>query len=117
MSALVRVEDPDTFNAPLTMTRRWFKFDGPMLETVCAENNGDFFNQNLFPQPETKRPTSELTSSLSVRLSRSSHSSTERTHILRHHQAHRERSAHHRRDRTPCCPGRRRSVPDPRVVT
>src|SRR5260370_11118064 len=56
MSALVTVEDPDTFNAPLTMTRRWFRFDGPMLETVCAENNGDFFNQNLFPQPEAKTP-------------------------------------------------------------
>jgi hypothetical protein len=56
MSALVRVEDPDTFNAPLTMTRRWFRFDGPMLETVCAENNGDFFKQNLFPQPEAKTP-------------------------------------------------------------
>jgi hypothetical protein len=55
MSALVTVEDPDTFNAPITMTRRWFKFDGPMLETVC-ENNGDFFNQNLFPQPEAKTP-------------------------------------------------------------
>jgi hypothetical protein len=38
------------------MTRRWFKFDGPMLETVCAENNGDIFNQNLFPQPEAKTP-------------------------------------------------------------
>jgi hypothetical protein len=56
MSALVTVEDPDTFNAPLTMTRRWFKLNGPMLETVCAENNGDFFNQNLFPQPEAKTP-------------------------------------------------------------
>ena len=56
MSALVTVEDPDTFNAPITMTRRWFKIDGPMLETVCAENNGDFFNQNLFPQPEAKTP-------------------------------------------------------------
>ena len=56
MSALVTVDDPDTFNAPLTMTRRWFKIDGPMLETVCAENNGDFFNQNLFPQPEAKTP-------------------------------------------------------------
>jgi hypothetical protein len=56
MSALVTVEDSDTFNAPLTMTRRWFKFDGPMLETVCSENNGDFFNQNLFPQPEAKAP-------------------------------------------------------------
>ena len=56
MSALVRVEDPDALNAPLTMTRRWFRFDGAMLETVCAENNGDFFKQNLFPQPEAKRP-------------------------------------------------------------
>ena len=56
LTALVTVEDPDTFNAPLTMTRRWFKFDAPMLETVCAENNGDFFNQNLFPQPEAKTP-------------------------------------------------------------
>jgi hypothetical protein len=56
MSALVIVEDPDTFNAPLTMTRRWFKFEGPMLETVCPENNGDFFKQNLFPQPEAKTP-------------------------------------------------------------
>jgi hypothetical protein len=56
MSALVRVEDTDAFNAPLTMTRRWFKFDGPMLETVCSENNGDFFNQNLFPEPEAKTP-------------------------------------------------------------
>ena len=56
MRALVRVEDPETFNAPLTMTRRWFKLNGPMLETVCAENNGDFFDQNLFPQPEAKTP-------------------------------------------------------------
>ena len=56
MSAVVTVEDPDTFNAPLTMTRRWFKFAGQMLETVCAENNVDFPNQNLFPQPEAKTP-------------------------------------------------------------
>jgi hypothetical protein len=33
-----------------------FKGDGPMLEAVCAQNNGDFFNQNLFPQPEAKTP-------------------------------------------------------------
>jgi len=56
MSALVRVDDPDAFNAPLTMTRRWFRFDGAMIETVCAENNGDFFKQNLFPQSEAKTP-------------------------------------------------------------
>src|SRR5579883_27664 len=56
MRALVTVEDPDTFNAPLTMTRRWFKADGAMLENVCSENNNEFFNQNLFPQPEAKTP-------------------------------------------------------------
>jgi hypothetical protein len=56
MSALVTVEDPDTFNAPLTMTRRWFKIDGPMVETVCAENNFDFPGQNLFPMPEAEAP-------------------------------------------------------------
>jgi hypothetical protein len=55
LSALVTVDDPDTFNAPLTMTRRWFKVNAPMQETVC-ENNGDFFNQNLFPQPEARTP-------------------------------------------------------------
>jgi hypothetical protein len=56
MTALVTVEDPDAFNAPITMTRRWFKFGGPMLETVCTENNGNFFNQKLFPQPEANTP-------------------------------------------------------------
>jgi hypothetical protein len=27
-----------------------------MGETVCAENNEDFFHQNLFPMPEAKTP-------------------------------------------------------------
>jgi hypothetical protein len=56
MRAVVTVEDPDTFNAPLTMTRRWFKFEGPMLETVCSENNIDFPNQNLVPLPQATTP-------------------------------------------------------------
>jgi hypothetical protein len=56
MTALVTVEDPDTFNAPLTMQQRWFKADGPMKETVCSENNGDYFNQGLFPIPEAAKP-------------------------------------------------------------
>jgi hypothetical protein len=56
MRAVVTVEDPDAFNAPLTMTRKWFKAEGPMLETVCPENNTDFFNQNLVPEPEAKAP-------------------------------------------------------------
>jgi len=56
MTAIVTVEDPDTFNEPLTMQQRWFKVDAPMRETVCAENNLDYFNQGLFPVPEAGKP-------------------------------------------------------------
>lgn len=54
LTAIATVEDPDTFNAPLSMKQRWFKVNNPMSETVCAENNEDFFHQNLFPMPEAK---------------------------------------------------------------
>ncbi len=56
LTALVRVDDPDTFNAPLTMQQRWFKVNDPIGESICAENNFDFFRQNLFPLPEAKTP-------------------------------------------------------------
>jgi hypothetical protein len=56
LTAIVTVEDPDTFNAPLTMQQRWFKVDAPMKETICAENNRDYFNQGLFPVPEAGKP-------------------------------------------------------------
>ena len=56
LTAIATVEDPDTFNAPLTMQQRWFKVNAPMEETACAENNDDFFHQNLFPLPEAKTP-------------------------------------------------------------
>jgi len=56
LTALVTVEDPDTFNEPLTMKQRWFKVDAPMQETVCAENNDDFFHQNLYPLPTANKP-------------------------------------------------------------
>jgi len=56
MTAIVTVEDPDTFHEPLTMQQRWFKVDAPMRETVCAENNLDYFNQGLFPVPAADKP-------------------------------------------------------------
>jgi hypothetical protein len=56
LDVLVKVEDPDTFNEPLYMTRRWNRIANPLLEMVCAENNGDHFGGNLFPPPEAKRP-------------------------------------------------------------
>jgi hypothetical protein len=56
LSAIAKVEDPDAYNAPITMMRQWFKVNEPMLETVCAENNGDRFHQNLYPIPEAGKP-------------------------------------------------------------
>jgi hypothetical protein len=54
LTAIATVDDPDTFNAPLTMQQRWFKTNSPMVENVCAENNGDFFHEGLFPMPEAQ---------------------------------------------------------------
>jgi hypothetical protein len=56
LTGIVKVEDPDTFNAPLTMMQRWFKAKEPMIETVCAENNMDYFSQGLFPVPMADKP-------------------------------------------------------------
>ena len=56
LAAVATVEDPDAFNAPLTMTQHWFKFDAPMLETVCSENNEDHFGQGLVDVPKADTP-------------------------------------------------------------
>jgi len=56
LEALVKVEDPDTFNEPLYMVRRWNKVPNQLLEMVCAENNGDHFGKNLFPVPRAEKP-------------------------------------------------------------
>ena len=54
--ALVKVEDPDTFNEPMYMTARWRKQNGPWEEFICAENNADHFEHNLFPMPVASKP-------------------------------------------------------------
>jgi hypothetical protein len=54
LEALVKVDDPDTFNEPLYMMRRWRKVPNPLLEMVCAENNGDRFGEKLFPVPQAE---------------------------------------------------------------
>jgi hypothetical protein len=57
LTAVVRVEDPDTFNAPLTLRQTWRKNEAPMLEMVCAEDAGeDHFNENLDPLPQADKP-------------------------------------------------------------
>jgi hypothetical protein len=56
LTAIARVEDPDAYNAPITMMRTWFKANHAMEEVVCSENNGDHFNQGLVPVPEADKP-------------------------------------------------------------
>ncbi len=56
LEAVVKVDDPDTFNEPLYMMRRWRKVPNPLLEMVCAENNGDRFGEKLFPVPHAEAP-------------------------------------------------------------
>ena len=56
LDVVVKVEDPDTFNEPLYMARRWNKVPNQRLEMVCAENNGDHFGGNLFPIPRADKP-------------------------------------------------------------
>ena len=56
LEALVKVDDPDTFNEPLYMMRRWRKVPNPLQEMVCAENNFDRFGKNLFPVPHADTP-------------------------------------------------------------
>ncbi len=55
LQAFIKVDDPDAFNEPLYMFKRWRKSDNPLLETVCAENNVDQFYTNLTPIPEATK--------------------------------------------------------------
>jgi hypothetical protein len=56
LQAFVKVEDPDTFNEPLFMVQYWRKVPNELFETVCAENNGDRFGENLLRIPEAGKP-------------------------------------------------------------
>lgn len=55
LQASVTVEDPGTFNKPWSGMMRWRKVDrGPMIESICAENNQNFFNLDEYAMPEAK---------------------------------------------------------------
>ena len=60
LTAIVTVEDPDTFNGPLTLKQTWRKNAvalAAMAEMVCAENAEEHFaNQNLDPIPQADKP-------------------------------------------------------------
>ena len=60
IEAIVTVEDKGAFKEPWSGSVRWEKVNrGPMLESVCAENNGQYealFNLREYPLPEAKTP-------------------------------------------------------------
>ena len=52
LTVLVTVEDPDTFNGPLTLKNIWRRNNVAIEESVCADDGGlDHFQQNLYPIP------------------------------------------------------------------
>jgi hypothetical protein len=53
----INVEDTGAFTTPWNAIQRYRRTEtGPMPETVCAENNGDHFNQDIGPMPVADRP-------------------------------------------------------------
>jgi hypothetical protein len=56
LEALVKIEDEDTFNEPMYMTKRWRREPNVWVESICAENNIDPFNSNLAPPPQASQP-------------------------------------------------------------
>jgi hypothetical protein len=59
MEATVTVDDPGAFNAPWSGLVRWTKFNRPLIESTCAENNenyGKFLGLREYPMPEAKIP-------------------------------------------------------------
>jgi hypothetical protein len=56
LTVVIKVEDPDTFNGPLTLTDNWRRNDVEIAESVCAEDGGvDRFNANLYPIPQATK--------------------------------------------------------------
>jgi hypothetical protein len=59
LEATVTFEDPGAFKARWSGLVRWSKLDGPLLESVCPENNenyGQLLGLSEYPMPEAKAP-------------------------------------------------------------
>jgi hypothetical protein len=56
----IRVEDPGAFTTAWNAVQRYRRdqrpAEVPLHEMVCAENNGDYFNQGLYPTPQADTP-------------------------------------------------------------
>ena len=60
MTAIVTVEDPDTFNGPLTLKQTWRKNEVEMAEMVCAENDGGVLRESESRSDSAGRQTGFL---------------------------------------------------------
>jgi hypothetical protein len=57
LEAEIYVEDAGAFTVPWRGTQRFALNErGPLLEAVCAENNANYFNYDMDPMPEARRP-------------------------------------------------------------
>jgi hypothetical protein len=57
IDAVAYVEDPGAFTTPWTARQRYRRnTDAPLAEEICAENNGDHFNQSIMPMPTADKP-------------------------------------------------------------
>jgi hypothetical protein len=59
LTAIVKVEDPETFNAPLTLKQVWRRTNFTIEEAVCADDGDggvNHFQQKLEPIPLAVRP-------------------------------------------------------------
>jgi hypothetical protein len=52
----LHVEDPGAFTTPWNAIQRYRRVDpGPMIEVACAENNANYFHQEVEPIPEADK--------------------------------------------------------------
>jgi hypothetical protein len=52
----ITVEDAGTFTKTWSAVQRWRHTDREMEESICAENNDNFFNYDVMPIPQATKP-------------------------------------------------------------
>lgn len=56
MEDFITVDDPGAFTRPWSGSQRFNLERSPLEESVCAENNVDFFNYDVVPLPQAGKP-------------------------------------------------------------
>jgi hypothetical protein len=56
LDVALTVEDPGAFNKPFSGGVHYRRVEGEMIESICAENNANYFGLNEFPMPQSDKP-------------------------------------------------------------